>query len=128
MAGSHAPQLPIAIGGGAVALLIAVGLMAYCMRKTNKESGADNVQPVELGSESHKHQIDVAAGVESRLGLEPSADKNTHLPATGQAGAGYGNLDDADTTYVVRQVAAERGSVPVLPSRTRAVSAPNVVH
>ena len=126
-------------------LLVTVGLAAYCMRKSNKEAGADNVQPVvELGSKDHEHQLDVAAGVESRLGLEPAVDNNPHLPAAGQAGDGYGNLDNAATTYVRRQVAGQRRiwwlgravlccvvavvSVLFLPSPTRAASAPNVVH
>ena len=42
-------QLPIVIGGGAVALLVVVGLAAFCMHKSSMESGADNVQPVEGG-------------------------------------------------------------------------------
>ena len=101
VAASHAEQLPIAIGGGAVALLIVVGLAAFCMRKSNKEAGADNVQPVELGSQSHDHQVDVSLGVEPKPGM----DDNTRMPAPSspKKGAGYGNLDDAATTYVGRQ-------------------------
>ena len=101
VAASHARQLPIAIGGGAVALLIVVGLAAFCMRKSNKEAGADNVQPVELGSQSHDRQVDVSLGVEPKPGM----DDNSRVPAPSspKKGAGYGNLDDEATTYVGRQ-------------------------
>ena len=76
-------QLPIVIGVGAVALLAVVGLAAFRMRKSNMESGADNVQPVQV---------------------ELKLDDNTRVPAPSspKKGAGYyyGNLDDAQTTYV----------------------------
>ena len=93
IAASYAQQLPIAIGGGAVALLIVVGLAAFCMRKSNKEAGADNVQPVQLGSELHDDQIDVS------LGVEPKDD--------------FGDLKDAATTYVrKRRQMAGHSAIP----------------
>jgi len=97
--GGDSMMLPIAIGGGAVALLIVVGLAAFCMRKSNKEAGADNVQPVELGSQSHDRQVDVSLGVEPKPGM----DDNTRMPAPSspKKGAGYGNLDDEATTDAV---------------------------
>ena len=93
-------QLPIVIGVGAVALLAVVGLAAFRMRKSNMESGADNVQPVELGSESHDRQIDVSLGVEPKPGMDDNA--RVPAPSSPKKGAGYyyGNLDDAQTTYV----------------------------
>ena len=76
-------QLPIVIGVGAVALLAVVGLAAFRMRKSNMESGTDNVQPV---------QVELKLDDNTRVPAPPSPNKG--------AGYYYGNLDEAQTTYV----------------------------
>ena len=76
-------QLPIVIGVRAVALLAVVGLAAFRMRKSNMESGADNVQPV---------QVELKLDDNTRVPAPPSPNKG--------AGYYYGNLDDAQAMYV----------------------------